>query len=69
MVKIGRRVAGSQAGVVFDEIEDRMEHMVNYPIFIDLGLELFSLETFDQFQEMGWDDLLEITTNYWRGGI
>ena len=52
--------------MVFDEIEDRMEQIINYPIFIDRGSELFSLEKFDQFQEVGWDELQEITTNYWR---
>ena len=61
-----RTEGGGGLEVVLGEIGDGQQETINYPMFNDRGPSLFSLETYEQFQDMGQDDLLEITTSYWH---
>ena len=52
-------------GVVWDKDEDGNE-LITHTAYIDRGSSLFSMDLFDEFQEMGQDKLGEITYSYWN---
>ena len=50
--------------VVFEEDEDGFQ-LINYPIHIDRGFELFSQDNYEEYMDLAQDELRQILSTYW----
>lgn len=61
----------TEGEMVLDTDEDEF-HIITHPTYTETGSSLFSLETFELYQDSSQDILREITTYYWslyKGGV
>ena len=50
--------------MVFEEDEDGFQ-LINYPIHIDRGFELFSQDNYEEYMDLAQDELRQILSTYW----